>query len=86
MPKPTMLEADEKLERDIIETMLAGLKQWRPDLQYPESYSDTQGCVRALLMMFSIERRALVKPLRLKCPDCEGLGHLVTRLDPDTEN
>jgi len=45
------------LESDIIETLLAGHHEWRPDLAYPESHSDMQGAVRALLRMFEIKRR-----------------------------
>jgi hypothetical protein len=47
------------LEAAIIETMIAGHKQWRPDLDYPQSYSDMQGAVRGLLQMFDVKRRAL---------------------------
>jgi hypothetical protein len=47
------------LEGAIIETLIAGHKQWRPDLDYPQSYSDMQGAVRGLLQMFEVKRRAL---------------------------
>ena|SRR5436309_2895773 len=59
MPKPRLKPEYESLERDIIETMLAGLKQWRPDLKYPESHSDMQGCVMALLRMYEVKRRPI---------------------------
>lgn len=49
----------EKLEREIIETFLAGHHEWRPDLAYPESHSDMQGGVRALLRMYEIKRRPI---------------------------
>lgn len=77
MPKPFLKAADAALESQIIETMLAGLKEWRPDLIYPESHSDMQGCVRGLLRMFEVKRRPLVVPLRVRCYECEGLGHFV---------
>ena len=48
-----------KLESEIIETLIAGHKEWRPDLHYPESHSDMQGAVRGLLRMFEVKRRAL---------------------------
>lgn len=51
------------LERQIIETLIAGHKEWRPDLSYPESHSDMQGAVRGLLRMFGVTRRPL--PLEL---------------------
>ena len=59
MPKPTLKEPVQSLTHDMIETMLAGLHEWRPDLAYPESHSDMQGCVRALLRMYKIERRPI---------------------------
>jgi hypothetical protein len=52
-----------RLEADIIETLIAGHKQWRPDLAYPESHSDMQGAVRALLRMYKIERRPIAVDL-----------------------
>jgi hypothetical protein len=54
---------DWQLEDDIIETLIAGHKEWRPDLSYPESHSDTQGAGRGLLRMFDVKRRALPKEL-----------------------
>lgn len=52
-----------QLESDIIETLLAGHHEWRPDLAYPESHSDMQGAVRGLLRMFKIERRPVAVDL-----------------------
>lgn len=77
MPKPTMTAEDATLESEIIETMLAGLKEWRPDLDYPESYSDMQGCVRALIRMFEMKRRPLAAPLKLRCGGCDGIGQQI---------
>src|SRR5882724_11155812 len=51
------------LESDIIETLIAGHKEWRPDLSYPESHSDMQAAVRGLLRMFKVERRAIAVEL-----------------------
>lgn len=48
-----------QLENDMIETMKAGLHEWRSDLSWPESYSDMQACVRGVLRMFNVERRPL---------------------------
>lgn len=81
MPKPTLVEADGILESQAIETMLAGLKQWRSDLQYPESHSDMQACFRALFTVYEIRRRPLPTPLRLKCSTCEGARNLISLKD-----
>lgn len=78
MPKSTLREPFEQLERDIIETLKAG----HGDLGYPESYSDMQGAVRALLQMFKVERRPLALAMadllpeekRTKCQVCDGEG------------
>lgn len=59
MPKPPLSEPYRTLEHDMIETMLAGLHQWRADLDYPQSQSDMQACVRGLLAMYEIKRRSL---------------------------
>lgn len=59
MPKRTLKPELAQLERDIIETLIAGHKEWRPDLHYPESHSDMQAAVRGLMRMFKVERRAL---------------------------
>lgn len=54
-----MKEPFNQLERDIIETFLAGHLEARPDLSYPQSHSDMQSGVRALLVMFEIKRRPI---------------------------
>jgi hypothetical protein len=59
MPKQELKEPSSTLEKQLIETMLAGHYEWRPDLFYPESYSDMQGCARALLRRFDIVMRPL---------------------------
>ena len=56
MPKPSLKEPYRTLEGHMIETLKAGLAEWRPDLSGPESYSDWQGAVRGLLKMYRIER------------------------------
>ena len=81
MPKPFLHKDDARLESDAIETMLAGLKVWRPDLHYPESHSDMQACFRALLMVYELKRRPLPQPLRILCCVCEGLGKLIRMED-----
>lgn len=63
MAKRSLSPQIAQLEADIIETLLAGHKQWRPDLDYPQSHSDMQGAVRGLLQMFDIKRRALPNEL-----------------------
>lgn len=59
MAKPSLKEAYRTLESDIIETLIAGHKEWRPDLAYPESHSDMQAAVRGLLRMFDVKRRPI---------------------------
>lgn len=54
MPKPDLPEPLERLEREIIEALLHGHREWRPDLPFPESYSDMQGAVRGLLCRFDV--------------------------------
>lgn len=54
------------LEQHIIETLIAGLHEWRPDLNGPISYSDWQGCVRGLLTMYDVKRLALPRKLEYK--------------------
>ena len=77
MPKPDLLPEIAVLEREIISTMQAGLHQWRPDLDYPASHSDMQACVRALLVMFTVEIRPLPEPLPSPCTACEGTGYFI---------
>lgn len=59
MAKARLKEPYRGLEADIIEVLEAGLKRWRPDLEYPQSMSDMQGCVRNLMEMFEIKRRKI---------------------------
>jgi len=59
MPKPEIREPYRSLESEMFDAMRWGLKEWRPDLEFPESYSDFQGCIRALFRMFEIKRRPL---------------------------
>jgi hypothetical protein len=63
MPKAPLKPEFASLERQVIETMIAGHHIWRPDLNYPESHSDMQGCARGLLMMFEVKRRPLALAL-----------------------
>lgn len=66
MAKLTLVEPYNTLEKEIIETLLAGHKEWRSDLEYPESYSDMQGAVRGLLRMFEVKRLPLSRSLEYK--------------------
>lgn len=64
------------LENQIIETLIAGHKEWRPDLAYPESHSDMQAAVRGLLRMFKVERLPLARELTYaRDADSAGAGH-----------
>lgn len=66
MPKPKLKEPYRSLEFDIMDTMKAGLRQWRPDLDNPESASDWQACIRGLLTMYEVRRRPLAIDLPLE--------------------
>lgn len=59
MPKPDLKEPFASLESELIEVLSAGHKQWRPDLDYPQSYSDMQGAVRAVIKAYDVKRRAI---------------------------
>jgi len=81
VPKPPLVRDDAILESMLIETFLAGCKEWRPDLHYPESYSDMQAGVRGLMKMFKIERRPLPTMLRIECHVCNGHKNLTEMQD-----
>jgi hypothetical protein len=59
MAKSQLREPFNTLEQQIIETLIAGHKEWRPDLNYPQSHSDMQGAVRGLIRMFDVKRRPI---------------------------
>lgn len=59
MAKSRLSDELAQLEADIIETLIAGHKVWRLDLDYPQSHSDMQGAVRGLLQMFEVKRHPL---------------------------
>lgn len=68
MSKRQLEEPLNQLEREIIETLLAGHHEWRRDLPYPESHSDMQGAVRGLLRMFEVKRLPLARELQYQKP------------------
>lgn len=72
MPKPTLKEPQRTLEVHLIESMIAGLHQWRPDLYGPESYSDFQACARGILQMFEVKQSPLPIPLDIVTPGDKG--------------
>jgi hypothetical protein len=57
MPKPHLREPYATLASDLMETMIAGLHEWRSDLSYPESHSDLRGCIDAVLRKFDVKLR-----------------------------
>ena len=61
MPKPRLKEPAQKLETNIIETLLNGLHRWRPYIHYPESHSDMQAAVRELMALYDVTEKP--KPL-----------------------
>jgi len=67
MSKPSLKEPFATLEHQIVETLLAGHKEWRPDLPYPQSHSDMHGAVRGLLRMFEVTRLPLARDLPTVC-------------------
>lgn len=75
MPKPDLTPELGILESQLIETLQAGLHEWRPDLSYPQSYSDFQACVRGLLQMFEVKRLPLPRKLKYPCHHCNGMGY-----------
>lgn len=79
MPKPSLHASQKELEGMLIETMLAGHKQYRPDLPYPQSHSDMAACARAVIKMFDISRLPLPRSLKIQCDDCEGIGKFVSK-------
>lgn len=82
MPKPPLRSDFAQLSGDIIDTLIAGLHEWRPDLGYPESHSDMQGCVRALLRMYEVKRRPIaLDRLPLDCDLCHGTGRALACVD-----
>lgn len=66
MPKPPLRSDFQLLETEIVETLIASHKQWRPDLPYPQSHSDMQGAVRGLLRMFDVKRLPIARELPLR--------------------
>lgn len=77
MPKPSLIPEQSILESQIIDTMIAGLHNWRSDLTYPQSHSDMQACVRGVMSMFEIKRRSLPSKLLSPCHYCEGTGYFI---------
>lgn len=59
MPKARLNEKFSALEHDMISSALASFKQFRPDLEYPESHSDMEAAIRGILIMFDVTRRPL---------------------------
>ena len=59
MSKPTLSPEYRQLESDVIDTLLAGHREWRPDLAYPESRSDMAGAFRALIRKYEVKLRPM---------------------------
>lgn len=59
MPKPTLQKQYQQLCNEVIETFLAGHREYRPDLGYPQSHSDMMAGAHALIRMFEIKRRPI---------------------------
>ncbi len=64
MPPPSLRNPEDRwLASAIIETLMEGHRQRRPDLAYPESHSDMTWAVYALLEMFEVKRRPVARRL-----------------------
>lgn len=59
MAKSSLRQPFDTLEQQVLETLLAGHREARPDLAYPQSHSDMQSAIRALIVMFDIKRRPI---------------------------
>ena len=57
MPKPFLREPYATIAADLASTMIAGLKEWRRDLDYPQSHSDLRGCIDAVLRKYDVKLR-----------------------------
>lgn len=84
MAKPTLKEPLRSLENDLIETFMAGHAEWRPDLPYPESHSDMQAGMMAVLRMFEIKKRPIAIDLPLHCSTCNDTGDITSYQPGDT--
>jgi hypothetical protein len=71
MPPRKLAEPEFTLLHQVIETMLAGNGG-----KYPESHSDMNYCVQALLKMYDVKRRPLAINLRY---EDEAVEHRVQR-------
>lgn len=54
-PKP--LPSDSRFAAELLAAMVAGLHDWRPDLDFPESASDLVACVLEVLARFDFRPR-----------------------------
>jgi hypothetical protein len=57
MPKPALTAHFDDLEQRLLAALRTGLREWRPDLDYPESTSDMQGAIRGVLKTFYVVPR-----------------------------
>lgn len=57
MPKPTLIPQFHDLEHELVNIFLDGLHYWRPDLAFPESTSDVQGGIRAIMEHYELIKR-----------------------------
>ena len=73
MAKSSMKPEYDALEHAIMETFLAGHKEARPDLSYPQSHSDMQSGIRALIVMFDIKRRPIALDWKELFPKMEQI-------------
>lgn len=65
MSKSKLKEPYQTIENEVIQALLAGHHRWRPDLEFPESWSDMQAAVRGLLREYEVSRRPLIIELPL---------------------
>lgn len=72
MAKPLMKPEYEQLNGDMIATFLAGHHAYRSDLPYPESHSDMQAGMMALMRMYEIKRRPIALEFRELLPTTDS--------------
>jgi hypothetical protein len=72
MAKPALREPFHTIMENIAQAMVDGLHNWRPDLSYPESYSDMQGCILELMSRFELLPRRV--PLKLADMVADGVA------------
>lgn len=86
MPQAPLIDEQKVMASSMMSSFMAAFKQFRPDLDYPESASDMQAGFRGVLRMFNVSRASLPNQLWTPCPDCDGTGKHTVDNDPHHKN